>query len=189
MRRIHNADLVEARGRSDDVPGALQQEQGHDVDVVDDKHEPAIQAGHVFEHLSRVYGFAFLLVLCCILFATGLCFPEYTVFPGDGSDATPLAAASNETRATAPKVKRSAWTLFTGLLFPSVVALRVMFATSCGDPHPLPGRARFAWKYAPQYVFFVHFWMLKALYSTYNIIFASTYINLPPRAPRWISTP
>ena len=152
-----------AEGAEEDVrPGRLpqvttEQRRPNEDGVYINEDEPVDHVGHIFESLSRVYGFAFLLVLCSILFVLALCFPEYTAWPVGGG-ASPLTSASNETgtnkdKTGVPTVNRSAWSMFTGFIFPSVVALRTMFATLTGDPHPLPGKGRFSWKYAPQYVF------------------------------------
>ena len=159
MRRVHDADVVEVRGRNDDVPGQ-QHQGGRGSQIADDTHKSVEQAGsgYLFEHLSRLYGFAFLLLLFCILFALSLCFPEYTVWSSQGgaSSTTPPSNGTTATlgKTTVPTVRRSAWMFFQGLAFPTIVALRTMFATSTGDPHPLPGSEEFTWKYAPQYVWF-----------------------------------
>ena len=113
------------------------------------------QTGHILEHLSRIYGFAMLVVLCTVLFALALCFPEYTIWPQGDVGASPPVSASNGTeeadgKVKVPTINRTVWTVFTALIFPSVVSLRTMFASSSEDPHQMPGRARFSWKYAPQ---------------------------------------
>ncbi len=145
--RVHIAEFVEGRGRR--VQGDGQQHA--------DEEEDFNQVAHVLENITRIYGYALLILVFCILFVLSICFPEYTVWPVEVG-ASLASPAHNETaessgKVTAPTINQPAWSLFTGLLFPSLVALRTMFATSCGDPHPLPDKRRFSWKYAPQYVF------------------------------------
>ena len=145
--RIHIAEFVEGRGRR--VQGDGQQHA--------DEEEVFNQVAHVLENIARIYGYALLIVVWSVLFILSICFPEYTVWPvgGGASLASPArnGTAGSLGKVTVPTVNQPAWSLFMGLLLPSLAALRTMFATSCGDPHQLPDKRRFSWKYAPQYVF------------------------------------
>ena len=145
--RIHIAEFVEGRGRR--VQGDGQQHA--------DEEEVFNQVAHVLENIARIYGYALLIVVWSVLFVLSICFPEYTVWPVDGG-ASLASPASNRTagssgKVTVPAVNQPAWSLLVGVIFPSLLALRTMFTTSCGDPHQLPGLEKFSWKYAPQYVF------------------------------------
>ena len=145
--RVHIAEFVEGRGR-------VRHEQGG-------RHPRADEDGffdqvaHVVENIARVYGYAFLLVVWSVLFVIAICFPEYTLWPSPIDGGTSLASpASNGTVASlgntnVPLVNQLPWSLYCGLLCPAAMAVRTMFATSCGDPHPLPGKKRFTWRYAP----------------------------------------
>ena len=112
------------------------------------------QAGHIVEHLSRTYGYAFLIALANTVFGVAASFPKYTLWTESGAPPATPAGPGNVTApgetAVVPRVNVGVWTLYVGLVIPTVLALRTMFATSSGDPHPLPGRERFSWKYALQ---------------------------------------
>lgn len=122
--------------------------------VTEDQDEQESQTAHIVENLARVYGFALLLLLFSIIFVLALCVPEYTVWPTDGVPSRPSMLVTNRTKTsvvpTVPTVNKSTWSMFLGVLIPSLIALRTTLAESCGDPHPLPGRQSSSWKYAPQ---------------------------------------
>ena len=147
--RVHIAEFVEGRGRVSSVQGSCQRDADEEGNVN--------QAAHVLENIARVYGFALLILVPVILFAAALSFLECTTWPDDGS-MSPAMPTGNRTTGTlatlaVPNINQSAWSAFLVVIVPAVAAMRIMFATSCGDPYPLPGKERFTWKYAPQYVF------------------------------------
>jgi len=140
--QVHDEQVAEERGRLERTRGV----PGHQHQGKHEAHHEAVeQDGYVVEHLSRVYGYAVRVLVPTILFVVGVSFPEYTLWPGGATNTTAPGEA-----AVVPRVNSHVWTVYLGLLFPAVVALRTMFATSSGDPHPLPGEERYTWKYAPQ---------------------------------------
>ena len=139
--QVHVAEDVEGQGRTKNASRAA---------------GPVDQPGYVTEQLSRTYGYGMLVALPTILFVLALALLPYTRWQEDGasSTATSSADAGNTTTqgqvGVAPGVNRDVWTAFQAFVFPTVVAVRTMFATSTEDPRPLPGRERFSWAYAPQ---------------------------------------
>ena len=138
--QVHIAEYVEGRGRPEPIPRAP---------------GPAEQPGYIMEQLSRIYGYGVLVTLPTILFVLALALLPYTRWQEDGTSSTMTPAGAGNTTAqgqvgVVPGVNRNVWTVYTGLVFPTIVALRTMFASSTGDPRPFPGRERFSWRYAPQ---------------------------------------
>ena len=132
--RVHIAEFVEGRGRVVPMQGS---------------QDSALQVAYVIENVARIYGYALLIVVWSILFVISICFPEYTLWPVDGI-AFDDGGTGTEAKVEVPTVNRSTWSIFFGVVSPALIALRTMFATSTGSPHPLPGKERFTWKYAAQ---------------------------------------
>ena len=138
--QVHIAEYVEGRGRPEPVSRAP---------------GPADQPGYVMEQLSRIYGYGMHVTLPTIVVVVALSLLPYTLWQEDGTSSTMTPAGAGNMTAqgqvgVVPGVNRHVWTMYTSLVFPTVVALRTMFATSTLDPRPTPGNERFSWSYAPQ---------------------------------------
>ena len=136
--QVHIAEDVEGRGRPENVPRAP---------------GPADKPGYVVEQLSRTYGYSLLVTLPTILFVLALALLPYTRWQEGGESSTPAGAGNTTAQGqvgVVPGVNRNVWTVYTGFVFPTIVALRTMFGTSTSDPRPFSGSERFSWKYAPQ---------------------------------------
>ena len=136
--QVHVAEDVEGREGPENVPRVA---------------APADQSGYVTEQLSRTYGYGVLVTLPTILFVLALALLPYTRWQEDGASPTPAGAGNTTAKGqvgVVPGVNRNVWTVYTGFVFPTIVALRTMFAASTGDPRPFPGSERFSWRYAPQ---------------------------------------
>ena len=136
--QVHIAEHVEGREGPENVPRAP---------------GPADKPGYVVEQLSRTYGYGLLVTLPTIIFALALALLPYTRWQEDGASPTPAGAGNTTAQGqvgVVPGVNRNVWTAYQGFVFPTVVALRTMFATSAWGPRPPPGNERFSWKYAPQ---------------------------------------
>ena len=118
--RVHVEEFVNGRGK---LPSTR----------TDEETRPK----KVLEHLSRIYGYAWIGLLWTVLFILVLCAPEYTVY------------MSGKDKNKPPAVNRTTWGVALSVLFPLLFALRTMFGGSLEDPRPLPGRNRYTWRYAP----------------------------------------
>ena len=126
------------------------------VDASDDEHQepedPGAWTGRLVQQLSGIWGYAFIGSAANLSFVTALSSLQWTDW-GEGGvdrvDAASSAAASQLELKDMPKHNKVMMGILFSVLIPVCISARTAFAIAQGDPHPLPLRGWFSWKYAP----------------------------------------